>query len=182
MHDKAEQAGKFEKLIADAMAQGVAEIRFDPPDHSTNRNLVYGPDHKVVKAASPRKEAAVLNLGGTYIAETDYDDDDMFGEEDDDDVETVPSASIAERNEVRKEEILTGVSARAWQDARERVNNHEKIYCMVPEERLSTIAKIREKFWYWLQQCRSELMTVGSATDATLDEAMSEWGVTEAST
>ncbi len=94
--------------------------------------MVYGPDHEVVKATSPKKEAAVLDLGGTYIAEADYDDENKFGDEEDDDVsEVMPTASVAERKEARKEEILTGVSAQDWQEARLRINNHERLFCRV---------------------------------------------------
>ncbi len=103
----------------------------------------------------------------------------MFEDEEDDDViEETSERRTAELNEVRKDEILAGVTPAAWQQAPLRINNHGRIFFRIPEASLSTIARVREKFCSWLRQCRSELMTVGSATDATLDEALDEWNVT----
>ncbi len=178
-HEKAKQAHKFERLVTDAMGHQAAEVRFDPPDFSIDRNLVFGPEHRVIKATSPRKDADVLDLGGTYIGEDDYDDDNLFDDEEDDDIiEDVPTKTTAELKEVKKDEILAVITPAAWQQARLRINNHERIYFRVPEANLSTIARVREKFWSWLQECRNEAMTVGSATDATLEEALDEWNVT----
>ena len=55
----------------DAMGHKTLEVRFDRPNLDNDRNLVLGPEHRVIKAASPRKDAAVLDLGGTYIGEAD---------------------------------------------------------------------------------------------------------------
>ena len=98
-------------------------------------------------------------------------------EQDDEIIEEMPVRTTAELKEVRKDEILAVVTPAAWQQVRLRINNHEKIYSRVLEASLSTIARVREKFWSWLQQCRSELMTAGRAIDATLAEALEKWVV-----
>ena len=47
-----------------------------------------------------------------------------------------------------------------------------------PEDKLSSIARIRDKFWGWLKHSRpNELLNVNSASVATLDEALEQWCV-----
>ncbi len=145
-HEKAKQAHKFERLVTDAMGLKAAEVRFDPPDLSNDRNLVFGLEHRVIKAASPRKDArraALLDLGGTSIGEADCNDDDLFEDEEEDDIiEDAPAKKTAELNE-----LLAVISQAEWQQARLIINNHERIYFRVLDASLSTIARVREQFW-----------------------------------
>ncbi len=60
--EKARQCNKFGKLVVDLLGHKAAEVGFDPPNLSNDRYLVFGPEHRVIKAASPRKDAAVLDL------------------------------------------------------------------------------------------------------------------------
>ncbi len=47
-----------------------------------------------------------------------------------------------------------------------------------PEDKLSSIARIRDEFWDWLKHSRpNELLNVNSAPVATLNEALEQWCV-----
>ena len=72
---KAKQSDKFERILEDSMEHKAAEGRFDLPNLTTDRTIVFGPEHRVITAASPRKDASVLDLGDTYIGQAEYDDD-----------------------------------------------------------------------------------------------------------
>ncbi len=83
--EKKKRVANLERFVAAALAHQVAEVRFDLPDLTTGRNLVFGPDHKIVKRSqkigdSPLKGATTHDLDGDYIREGHYDDDDLFGE------------------------------------------------------------------------------------------------------
>ena len=84
-----------------------------------------------------------------------YDDDDnLFGEKISDDEMDLEQARIVQndgRNEARKEEVLALIPAAAWQKARERINGQERILMRRPNENLSSITRIRDKFWGWLK-------------------------------
>ena len=72
------------------------------------------------------------------------------------DVEQARIARIDERNEARKEEVLAYIPAAAWQKAPERINGQERIFMRRPDEALSSIARVREKFWDWLKHSRPD--------------------------
>ncbi len=119
---------------------------------TADRNLVFEPDHKIVKVAqSPLKTATIHDLDGDSLTGGHYDDDDdLFGEKISDDEMDVEQARIVrndKRNKARKEEVLAVVQAAAWQKARERINGQERILMRCPNENLSSIARIRGKFW-----------------------------------
>ena len=83
-----------------------------------------------------------------------------------------------ERNEARKEEVRAAIPAAAWQRAKERVNGQERIFMKRPEDKLFSIARIRDKYWGWLKHSRpNELINVNRASVATLDEALEQWCV-----
>ncbi len=93
---------------------------------------------------------------------SDYDDDNLFEDKEDDDlIEDAPMKTTPELNDVRKDEILAVITPAAWQQTCLRINKHERIFSRISEANLSTITRVQEKFWSWLQQCRDELMTVG---------------------
>ena len=49
-----------------------------------------------------------------------------------------------------------------------------------PNENLSSIARIREKFWGWLKHDRpNELLNVNSVSEATVEEALEQWCVVD---
>ncbi len=114
-----------------------------------------------MKASDPRETRTMHDLGNTNIAksmEKDYDDDVVFSlheSEDDMDVQETHTTTLQEQNGTRKEEVLAGILRKVWQAAKERVNRHEKALYGTAQEPLAGIAKIRERFWGWLQHDRS---------------------------
>ncbi len=61
--EKKKKVANFERFVAAALAHQVADVRFDPPDLTTGRNLVFGPDHKIVKVGdSPLRGAQFMTL------------------------------------------------------------------------------------------------------------------------
>ncbi len=80
--DKKKQVKSLERMVAIVLEHQAADLRFDPPDVTTDRNLVFVPDHKIVKVAqSPLKNATNHDLDGGFLTEGHYDDDDdLFGE------------------------------------------------------------------------------------------------------
>ncbi len=90
-------------------------------------------------------------------------------------------STLREQNESKwKEEVLAGIPTNGWQAAKERVNRHEKALYASPQESLAGIAKIREQFWGWLLHSRPvELLNSASVSEATLQEALEQWGITE---
>ncbi len=91
--DKKRHDAKIEKLIAMALQHDDACVRFDPPDRGVGRNLVYGPDHRVIKPASPKFSEDCIN-------DDDYDDeDDLFGDQEEMDVEETHVSTNADVNE-----------------------------------------------------------------------------------
>ena len=180
--EKKRRVANLERFVAAALAHQVADVRFDPPGLTTGRNLVFGPDHKIVEVSdSPLKGATIHDLDGDYIREGDDDDDDLFGENIADDEMDIEQAKVVrndEHNEARKEEVLVVIPAAAWQRAKERVKGQERIFLKRSDDKLSSIARIREKFWGWLKHSRpNELLNVNSASVATLDEALEQWCV-----
>ena len=82
--------------------------------------------------------------------------------------------------EARKEEVLAGIPTNVLQAAKERVNRHEKALYATPQESLAGIAKMGQRFWGWLLHNHpEELLTTGSVSDATVQEALEQWGITE---
>ena len=181
--EKKKQAAKFEKLISDALEHRAADVVFDPPDAATDRNLVFGSDHRVVKASDPLESRTMHDLGNANIAEQDNDDDVMFSlheSKEDMDVQEVHTNTLQEQTEARKEEVLAGIPTTAWQAAKERVTRHEEALYATPQESLAGIAKIRERFWGWLLHDRpEELLTKASVSESALQEALEQWGITE---
>ena len=184
--EKKKKSKALERMVAIVLEHQAADLRFDPPDVTADRNLVFGPDHKIVKVAqSPLKNATIHDLDGDFLTESHYDDDDdLFGEKISDDEMDVEQARIVrndERNEARKEEVLAVIPAAPWQKAGERINGQERILMRRPNEDLSSFARIRDKFWGWLKHDRpNELLNVNSVSEATLEEAMQQWCVVEA--
>ncbi len=71
--EKRKRATNLERFVAAALAHQVADVRFDPPDPTTGRNLVLGPDNKVAKVGdSPFKGATIHDLDGDYKREGVY--------------------------------------------------------------------------------------------------------------
>ncbi len=96
---------KIEKLISTALAHNDAEVRFAPPSKAADRNLVFGPDHRVIKAASPVRPPEGC------IAAGDYDDEDnLFGNDEEDDIVETRLASNDEKIEARRDAILSAVT------------------------------------------------------------------------
>ncbi len=67
--EKKRQDAKIDKLILTALQHDDACVRFDPPSRGTERNLICGPDHRVLEAASPKLTEDCNN-------DDDYDDED----------------------------------------------------------------------------------------------------------
>ncbi len=179
--EKNKQAAKFEKLLSDALEHEAADVRFDPPDATTDQNL--GPDHRVMKALDALENRTMHDMGNSNAAEQGSDDDVMFSlheSEDDMDVQETHTTTLQEQNEARKEEVLTGIPTKVWQAAKERVNRHEKALHGIVQESLVGIAKIRQRFWGWLLHDRPEkFLTAASVSEATMEEALEQWGITE---
>ncbi len=116
--------------------------------------------------------------GNTNIAEQDYNDDVMFSlheSEDDMNVQETHTSTLHEQNEARKKVVRAGIPTNVWQAAKERVSRHEKALFGTAQQSFGGIAKIRERFWGWLQHNRpKELLTAASVTEATLQEALEQ--------
>ncbi len=163
--DKKRHDAKIEKLITAALQHDDVCVRFDPPDRGMGRNLVYGPHHRVIKPASPKFSENCIN-------DDDYDDeDDLFGEQEEMDVEETHVSTNTDVNEARKDVILGSITTATWQ-----LNRHEKILLQAAEGELTSHAQIRERFWEWLKRDRDERLTRNSVSAATLDEALDQWG------
>ena len=131
---------------------------------------MYGPDHRVIKPASPKFSEDCFN-------DDDYDDeDDLLGEQKEMDVEETHVSTNAEVNEARKDMILGAITTTTWQRAKVRLNRHEKILLQAAEGELTSHAQIKERFWEWLKRGRDECLTRNSVPAATLDEALDQWG------
>ncbi len=108
---------KSEKLIFSALAHNDAEVRFEPSSKAADRSLVFGSDHRVIKAAS------LVGPPEGYIVAGDFDDEDnLFGDDDEDDIVQTRMTSNGEINEARRDVILGSVTTETWHRAKERPN------------------------------------------------------------
>ncbi len=104
------------------------------------KNLVYGPDHRVIKAASPKFIENCIN-------DDDYDEeDDLFGEQEEMEIVETHVSSNADVNAARKDMILGAITTATWQRAKERLNRQEKILLQAAEGELTSHAQIKERF------------------------------------
>ena len=155
--EKKRHDAKIDKLITTALQHDDAFVRFDPPNRGTEKNVVFGPDHRFIKAASPKFSEECIN-------DDDYDDeDDLFGEEEVNVVET-RVATIEDVNEARKDMILGAITTATWQRAKKRLNRHEKIFLQIAEDKETSHAPIIERFWEFLKRDRDERLTKNSVS------------------
>ena len=124
--EKKRHDAQIDKLITTALQHDNACVRFDPPNRGTERNLVFGPEQRVIKAVSPKFNEECINT-------VDYDDEnDFFGAEEMDVVET-RVLTTEDVNEARKVMILGAVTTATRHRAKERLNWHEKILLQIAE-------------------------------------------------
>ena len=98
-------------------------MRSDPPSEASDRSLVFGADHRVIKATSPSGPRE------SWIAAGDYDDEkNLFDDDNEDDIVETRVTSKDEVNEARRDAFLGAVTTATWQRAKEGLNKHKKMF------------------------------------------------------
>ena len=119
---------KIERWTSSAVIHNDAEVRFDPPSQAVDRSLVFGPDHRVMKPPD-----STLPPEGCIAAGAYDDEDNLFGDDEEDDIVETRVVCNHEINEAKRDAILGAVTTATWQRAKERLNKHEKLFLNIAE-------------------------------------------------
>ncbi len=152
------------------MAHNDAEIRYDPPKRKEDQVVIYGPDQKIIQVKSP-DEAPATNLLGD-------------ADEQEDEVEDVAPqsheerlAAIRRKNEARKVSILTNIQLPVWMTGLARINKFELVYAKYSMDNMTTVEGLKDKICTWLTRDQEVILSQGSVSANTLDEAFEAWGI-----
>ncbi len=132
--------------------------------------VIYGPDHKIIQVKSP-EEATSANL----LRDADEGGDEVE--------EVLPqsqeeqTATIRRKNEARRESIVASIQLPVWMTGLTRINKFEVVYAQCPMDRMTTVEGLKEKVWMWLTRDQEVVLSKGSVSADTLDEAVEASGI-----